>query len=435
MNRTLVILSTILAFNAAATPKSLEQEVAFALESNPNVRQAFHELASRSESIRGAYSGYQPTLDVEGGIGYQKLDNTSTRFSGNDEFDPTEISLTLRQYLFQGFEISENVTRNRAEAEAQRYQLLSDADGLALRVVEVYLALLRQQQQYLLSEKNRDVHQAIYNDIRRRTEQGVGSNADLSQISARLSRANSNLISAQNNLKDAEDEYLRVTNHRPPELIRPEVDAQALPGTIDTALSRALHNNPTLGVAHNDIDAAVARRKISKSGFYPEFYIEVKQSWEDETRGQMSYINDFSAALKMKWNLFNGSANHAEVTRDAYQIQVAKDIRENSIRQLQEGTRLAWNAWQFTQKQKGFLQGHVEASYDTAQAYKKQFDIGRRTLLDLLNTENELFEARSNYLEAEYAEIEAKYRLLNATGDLMPALRITLPESWLETRR
>ncbi|WP_298439383.1 TolC family outer membrane protein [uncultured Ferrimonas sp.] len=420
---------------AAASTRTLEQEVAHTISSNPLIMREFNQLQSRNQEIREAYSGYQPSLDLDAGAGYQKIDNDTNKLTGNDEYDPWDVSLTLRQFLFQGFEISENVNRTRAEAEAQRFKLLSDAEDLALRVAEVYLALLRTEQIYRLSRGNRDRHQQIYHDINRRTEQGIGTSADLSQISARLAQANSNLLAAENNWQDAKEEYLRVVNQLPSGQIRPEVDANYLPSTLDEAIGTARATNPTIKLASADIDAASAEREVAKSNFYPELYLDVKQTWEEETGGRLGDQEDFSVMLRLRFNLFNGFANHAEVKRLAYQMAVAKDIRDDSIRQLDEGTRLAWNAWQFTHRQLGYLQGHVEAAHQTAQAYTKQFDIGKRTLLDLLNTENELFDARVAYLDAEYAEIEAKYRVLNASGVLLDALRVTVPEPWQQSRR
>lgn len=81
---------------------------------------------------------------------------------------------------------------------------------------------------------------------------------------------------------------------------------------------------------------------------------------------------------------------------------------------------------------KEFLADHVDSAAETVIAYEKQYRIGKRTLLDVLNTENELFEARKDYLDSKYAEQYAKYRVMNATGQLLSALRVEMPKEWLE---
>ena len=99
---------------------------------------------------------------------------------------------------------------------------------------------------------------------------------------------------------------------------------------------------------------------------------------------------------------------------------------------VEEGLRLSWSALDLTLRQKEFLSKHVDSASKTVIAYEKQYRIGKRTLLDLLNTENELFEARKDYLDTKYAEQYGKYRVLNATGQLLNALRIDTPQEWLE---
>jgi adhesin transport system outer membrane protein len=81
--------------------------------------------------------------------------------------------------------------------------------------------------------------------------------------------------------------------------------------------------------------------------------------------------------------------------------------------------------------QKKYIKMHVIAAKDTQDDYKEQFKVGQRSLLDLLDTENELFESRRDFLEAEFAEITAQYRILHAMGILLDSLRVTRPDAWM----
>ena len=117
---------------------------------------------------------------------------------------------------------------------------------------------------------------------------------------------------------------------------------------------------------------------------------------------------------------------------DACRCEKAKDLRESTYRNVEESLRLSWSALDLTVQQKEFLSDHVDSASDTVISYEKQYRIGKRTLLDLLNTENELFEARKGYLDAKYDEQYAKYRVMNATGNLLTGLRVDIPQEWNE---
>ena len=154
------------------------------------------------------------------------------------------------------------------------------------------------------------------------------------------------------------------------------------------------------------------------------------QNWNEDIDAVKGRNDDLTAMVRMRYNLFRGGSDLAESKATSALYSQAKDIHMNAFRQVEEGTRLAWNAKESLAKQKVFLKEHVDASYDTVQAYMKQFGLGQWTLLDVLNTENELFEARRSYITAEYDSLLAEYRILNATGGLLNALNVQQPAEW-----
>ena len=341
-----------------------------------------------------------------------------------------EAGLSLRQMLFDGFDVSNNVSRTEAEANAQRLAMISEAENTALRVAEVYLNMLRQQEILELSKQNLETHEQIRSDISKRTDSGLGSTADQTQIEGRVARAYSNQAAAENNYRDAESEFIRVVNEVPKDLVQPVPNTELIPASLDSALKTATEVHPTLLSSLQDIEAAKYQHEGAKSGFYPNVTFEVDQNWNEDIDAVPGRNDDLTAMVRMRYNLFRGGSDVAESNATSALYSQAKDIHLNAFRQVEEGTRLAWNAKESLAKQKTFLKEHVDASYDTVQAYKKQFGLGQRTLLDVLNTENELFEARRSYITAEYDALLADYRILNATGSLLNAFSVKQPAEW-----
>lgn len=410
--------------------QSLEQAIAQTLSSNPEIRSAYNEFMSRNELIDASTGDYLPSVDLEAGIGYEDYDN---KLGTKGEFDPRNAKISIRQLLWDGSITYNDIQRNKAEAEAQRYQLLSDAQDMALKATESYLDVLRAQEILALSEANFAVHQRMYSDIKKRADSGIGSTADLAQVAGRLARSNTNLLSAKSNLNDKNTAFIRTIGAYPEALEKPEVDINYVASSLDDAMEKARKNNPVIYVASNDIEAAQQQYEQAKGTFYPSFSIEASQEWGEELDGSRGDTDEFKAMLKMRYNLYNGGSDAAKSRRAAYQINKSKDVRDRAHRMLDEGTRLAWSAMELASDQTKFLQEHVDASARTVIAYEKQFRIGKRTLLDVLNTENELFESRKAYLNAHYSGILAKYRVLNATGLLLDEMRVDVPESWVKT--
>lgn len=407
--------------------QTLEEAVTQALMTHPRVKESFHLYQSRQYDQDAAFAGYLPRLDASAGVGYERTDTPTI---DDESLTRRETGLSLRQMLFDGFKTSSNVGRTEAEAEAQRYTVLTTAENVALEVAEAYLDLLRHAEIVELSRLNLETHEQIMSDIQKRTDSGLGSSADFTQIQGRVARAYANMTSAENNLRDAESRFISLVNQAPAELRQPRPDANYMPATLDDALAKAQENHPTLTSAAFDVEAARYQYEDAKSAFYPTLAVEVEQNWNDNIDGIEGRNDNLTAMLRMRYNLFNGGGDVAR-SRSASALEMqAKDIHMNAHRQVSEGTRLAWAAYETLGRQKDFLRQHVEASYQTVEAYKKQFTLGDRTLLDVLNTENELFEARRSYIEAENDHLLAEYRIMNATGQLLDALRFTQPAQW-----
>ncbi|MGO5000639.1 TolC family outer membrane protein [Oceanisphaera sp. W20_SRM_FM3] len=412
--------------------QTLEEAVTQTLMTHPKVKEAFHLYQVRQYQQDEAVAGYYPTLDANAGIGYEETSTPNTRANngGSQNLTRKEAGLSLRQLLFDGFKTSSNVDRTQAEADAQRFALLSNAENIALRVAEVYLDVLRQDELVELSRRNLETHEQIFSDIQRRTDSGVGSSADFTQIQGRVARAYSNMTAAENNLRDAQSQFISLVDDAPHDLRQPKADANFIPATLDDALAKAQAQHPTLTSSAFDVDAARYQHKDAKSGFYPKVHLELGSNWNNDIDGIEGRNNDNTAMIRMRYNLLNGGADVARSRSTSALEMQAKDIHMNAYRQVDEGMRLAWAAYESLGKQKEFLREHVEASFSTVDAYKKQFSLGNRTLLDVLNTENELFEARRSYIAAEYDQLAAEYRIMNASGQLLDALKFTRPTQW-----
>ena len=414
---------------APVMAQSLEQAVAETLSSNPEIKSAYNEFQSKHELINASKGDYLPSLDLEAGVGYG--DYKAKNPSG--EYEPHSAKINIRQLIWDGSITYNDIQRNKSETEAERYQLLSDAQNKALKSTEAYLNVLHAQDVLALSESNLKVHQKMYSDIKKRADAGIGSTADLAQVEGRLASSNTNLLAAKSNLQDKITLFVRIVGQYPKDLVKPEVDVNYLANSLDDALAKANKNNPVVYIASNDIDAAEYQYKQAKGTFYPSFTIEASQEWGQDLNGSEGKTDELKAMLKMRYNLYNGGSDAAKSRRAAYQINKSKDVRDRAHHMLEEGTRLSWSALDLAKNQKLFLQEHVDASARTVIAYEKQFKIGQRTLLDVLNTENELFEARKAYLTAEYDGILAKYRVLNATGLILDEMRVEIPDAWAKS--
>ena len=422
-----------LVYSTTVSAQSLQEAVQLTLRENPEIQSATSERLAVEQQISQARAGYFPTVDLNAGYGYEQSNNPSTRRGlfdgqrGTVEYAREEFGVLLRQMVFDGLATPSEVNRHTARTDSRAYTVFGQAEITALVATEAYLNVLRRADLVKLAEENLEVHQRTNDQIKLRGERGVGKRADTSQSIGRLSLAETNLRSEQGNLKDAETAFLRVVGSLPVSVAKPADPGSSIPPTMEASVEQAVANHPVLKSANADIDSAFAQHKTAASPYYPRLDLEVGYGRNNNLDGIPGRNEDWFAMLRGQWNVFNGGKDVARREETAHLISQAKNIRDNTYRQVVESLRLSWVAHQTVLSQMNFFKEHADSSIKTNQAYQKQFNIGQRTLLDLLDSANEMFLAKSSYVNAQYDELFSKFRILTSMGELNNYLGTELP--------
>jgi adhesin transport system outer membrane protein len=415
---------------AQAQAITLTEAIQHTLDQHPELQADRNQRLSAGEELNVAKGGYLPTLDLVAGYGRQRTDNPSTRAVYGHEArtsNYTQSELRLRQLLFDGFNTPNEVGRTKAVVNSRAYYVQGTSQSLALRAIEVYLEVLKCRELLTLARNNLQAHMRINDQIALRSERGVGSTADRDQSLARRALAQNNYQTAQVNLADAEANFVSAIGRLPDELETPPSIKGEVPLTLNDAQRSMLLNNPYLKSAQADVQAAEKQYEIAKAPFYPRFDAELAVGANDNLQGEEGHDNQWRAGVVMNYNLFNGNRDKARMRSNAYQTGQAMDIRNNALRMLNENMALAWNAMTNARQQTPVAREYVETTTRVRAAYQDQFGLGQRTLLDLLDSENELYNAGRRYTEVRYTEELAMYRVLASEGELLRTQRVVLP--------
>lgn len=424
---------------SGASALSLTEAVRMAVDTNPETQVARSEERARVHEIRGAEAGYYPRVDAVAGIGREHIssdeDNVSRSTTGSNvgpdsDLTRKEAGVVAEQMLFDGYATKEETNRQEARHRSAAYTAESTANDVAMRTAEAYLTVLRGNELYVLAQETKESHQNIYEQMQLRQESGVGSQADLDQITGRLALANTNVLTAQANLLDASTKFQSLVGVYPDvgNMHYPNL-ALSLPGTLNDAIAIAERSNPALLSALADMDAGKAQHEAAKSPFYPRVTLEAEHNFMSNANGYEGDENSTIVALRMRYNLYNGGEDSARKRQTAELMNESAEIRNDKQRKVVEVLGFSWNSLQAIKRQQPYLEQHVQAATSTREAYYKQFNIGRRTLLDLLNTENELVDAKKVLIDSKYDDLISQMQLLVTTGQLQDALSLRTPNA------
>ncbi len=423
-NNTLISMLVVgVFFNTATFADTLPDAVKDGLKLNPEVRGELAKYRSYRYDVQGGKADYYPQIDLNAGIGYQEYKSPTVRKAKG--LTRQELSVKLTQNLFRGWATENNVKRLKARLDAQGLYALSVVSDIALKISKAYMEILRAQELVQLAKLNVENHKKIYQQIKMRFDSGLSDEVELEQAKARYALAQSNLIAQQSKLADARARYHRLVGHDAPrELSLPTFD-YTLPPDVETAIKIALTDHPRLLSAYADVAEAKAQAFANKSGYYPTVNLEVEKRWDRNTNGVKGSTEDLQAMVRMNYNLYRGGADEAKYKSAVALYQQAMEIRNRTRREVMEDLRYAWHTMTMAQSQMKYLDQHVQLTRSTLLGYRKQFALGRRSLLDLLNTENEYNQALTKMTETRYDLLEAKYRVVADMGHLLDLLKIS----------
>ncbi|WP_137971591.1 TolC family outer membrane protein [Pseudomonas sp. F(2018)] len=413
-----------------AQAMTLSEAIQSTIDNHPELHASMNDRLSADEEVKIAKGGYLPTVDLLLGYGREQTDSPSTRALGDHNKETltyNDAELRLRQMLFDGFNTPNEVARTKSVVDSRAYYVQGTSESLALRTVEVYLEVLKRREMVNLAQNNLQAHQRINDQIGLRSERGVGSTADLDQSVARLALAENNLYTEQVNLADAEANFFSATGRMPDELEQPASIKGEMPEDVNVARQTVMDNNPFLKSAQADVNAAEKQYEVAKAPFYPRFDLELATTADDNVQGDEGHYNTWRAAVVMNYNLFNGMRDKARLQSAAHQINQSMDIRNNALRVVNENLSLAWNAMENARLQTPKARDYADYTSRVREAYQQQFSLGQRTLLDLLDSDNELFTANRRYTEVRYTEEFSMYRVIAAMGELLKKQNVVVP--------
>jgi len=405
------------------SPTNLKAAVERAILQNPEVKLRFNNLNAAQEERRSAEGGWLPKVDLEVAGGSYKTLKPS--LAATESYNGNRASVQLRQMLFDGLATRNEVRRLSYAQQASYFELQAVSQQTGLEATRAYVDTLRYRELLVLAQDNFTTHQEVHDRLAQKVKAGVGRRVDLEQAAGRLALAESNWLTEVSNLHDVSARYQRLIGDAPAETLArlDPMDAFLPLGT--EFLGDAVLKNPEFQGAVATIRAYRADMQSKRSLLSPTLELRARQSFETNQTGVQGDYRDTALELVLNYNLYRGGADTARTKQYAAKLESAYDLRDKACRDIWQTGQIAFNDSLRLGNQLKLMSQHELSTSKARQAYQQQFDIGQRSLLDLLDTENELYQARRTLTNAEYDLQLAEIRVLAVSGALLSALQLT----------
>ncbi len=398
---------------------TLQEGVDEVLATHPIIQERLHNYQATLEDLRITESQYLPSLDYSGSFSKDETESPSTNFMSRS-LSSYEHSLQLTQNLFNGFGTLYEADYQKARILAAANNYIENANDAVYSFVNQYITVQKARDTLMVAKENVTFNEEVFSKVKKLFDSGSTTRSEFEKIDTSLSLAQSNYIVAQNNLEDALFTLEKILGRY---VKAEELVDVTFSGIIPTSESEmkdfAKVHNPSMLVTQYNIKAATAQRQASYKNYYPKIDLYARQSWADDISGIEGKDERSSVGIQFSYNFYRGGADEAQIAKNSIQISREQETQRDINRKLNEKGRLAWSAKTYIAQQLEYLQKYTKTSAKTLELYQQEYDLGRRTLLDLLVAQNDYVAARTQVIKAQDDLLFSNYRILDVMGTMV----------------
>lgn len=421
---------------------SINDALRQAMQTHPGVGEASANRRATESELRQTQGTLLPQVRIDASYGPEKFDQSPGVISPSLQVptagsgpwrNGSQESVVVRQLLWDGFTSINEVWRQTARVNAAASRVKERTELLALDAAEAYVDVVRYMRLVSLAQQNVANHEKIFANVNSRFSGGRAGEGDLEQSRERVENARAALAEFQRSLEDSRAKYRRTVGLEAIN-VRFPAPLAGLPNSRDEALATTLRFNSTIAAAQSDADAAKHAFKATDGLFGPKFYLEGRATHYDNSfpyvtaPGNPSVTHeDYSGKVVMSWDIFRGGQDAWNRSEKAERFTEATMRHARLQRDAYESIDKAWNARTITATRIAALRRQLEADRKTIAAFQKEYELGQRSLIDLLNAQNQFFNASVSLTSARGVVVFADYQLLAAMGTLIEYLKAPPP--------
>ncbi len=425
-------VSVLLAAIAGPTPAladTIEAALVRAYQNNPQLNAQRAQVRSTDENVPQALSGYRPKVALTGSVGYQYTDTNTTSGGSPTAIVRTEIhganaprsaGVTATQNLYNGNQTANKTRAAESQVSGAREALRVMEQSVLLQAATVYMDYLRDAATLEVQRSNVRVLEQTLKQTRDRFNVGEVTRTDVAQSEAQLAAGNTQALTAESNLTTTRSNFRRIIGNEPTNLAPGSPVDRFLPGTLASAVSLSLIENPNVTAGMYGIDVNYLQVKINEGALLPtiNFQVAATQSYEQT----MTIFRSFGASAVASINapIYQGGAEYALIRQSKENLAQQRLNLETTRDQTRATVVTAWGQLVAGKAQVQSAQAQVTASEIALNGVREEAKAGQRTTLDVLNAQQALVNARVALVTAQHDRVVASYSVLSAVGRLAP---------------
>lgn len=399
----------------AGATESLRDAIVAALKDNPEIQIALARQDDARYGVHEAWASYLPHVDVQAGWG-RELQKPAT--GASTQAFRSEASVTMSQNIWDFGVTLNDIKRARATYRSAQWATREQIEGISYDITNAYLGVLARQELLTLGEEELAATNKILRIVTVQKDLGLTTPADVGRAQSRVENVQSQILDRRSAFEQARNAYKRLTNHLPARVVDLPPGGTTLPESADAAVELMATRSPKLAQAVQDRRSLDKQYDSQTGAFFPRIGMMVQGNSKNNVSGLTGRMQDARAMVTLSYNLFNGGADRATRRRIGARLREADYELDRRRREVEQDIRIDYEALKAARDKIATIDAEIESAARVADLYRQQFREGRRTVFELLDSQQVLFAARANRVNNGIAMRAAEYRVLQKLGGL-----------------
>lgn len=412
-----------------AQATSLQEAVQQAVQTNPRIDAAQANRRASEYSFKQAKGRFLPEVEVLADVGRQKIDRPEGLGPDVNNIwqDRRQATLSVRQFLFDGWDRANDYYRSQAGISAASFRVMVRSEAVGLNSVEAYIDVVRHKDLLALAEDNLRRHQALLKIIQERYDGGRAPIGDLQQTVERVEAAKALVAQIKVASETAKAKYKNAVGS-PPYKLQAVSYATGIPKSVADVTNRAIRNNPRVREALAETEVSYFDKQQFRSTLYPQLYLEGNATRGEDLEGTPGRNDELQARVVLSWKLFDGGVrrNRTAELGERYSEKVAEQMI--LIRELTQEVEIAWARFVDGRGEVEAVKREVAQNAKVVVSYQDEYNANKRSLLDVLDAENAKFASEFELSNVTALHVFSSYELLAQMGVLLATLDVQAQE-------
>ena len=399
---------------------NVQTSVSKLLATNPDIKVSLDKFLQQKKEIKIAKSGYLPVVNftLQGGIAKSGNIRHDTP---NQTYRYYKAAIILTQNLFNGYGTEGNINFQKAKAISYAFKYIQTVNNITDKALKAYIDVLQANLLYKNGLDNLKITKDILKKVKELYKGGMTTKSEVTKIESQYYLAKANVLTLKDKLIQAENNFEKIFGFMP-DLNNMNFNVNlSLPQNLKEAYLIAISDNPAIRSAKFYIKALKEYQKVVDKNFYPKVDLQLRQNDDDVSENNpYDYMDDrFIASLNLTYNIFNGYKDKTNSQMNKIKTNEAVNTLLKIKREVKANLYNAWDLNKILEKRIKDIKSYKIYSEKTLVLYQKEFSMGRRTLLELLTAQNDLYKAKNELIKTKFNLLYTKVKIHNLLGDLV----------------